>query len=307
MNKTLTRILWILNIVLIIAQVVIAAAFTKGDTSALLPLADAAKVQALGGFDFSAPVMSLWGFICRISGIPLWTLAMQILPVLVIPLSYAAYLLLARKVNREYAPLTLLLICLLQIYGYQSELFVPYTLLLAWFGGRAILLHVICPLAAYGLIVLREKMPEQSEEPSEDSEMKNKFLNVRNISIAIVVFALAVASALFILNRKINNLYNATVNLQKSVDEKGSFIEFRGADGEEVKGYVLVNEGSVTVIFGGGREDGAALFELVTKYSDHVDSWYLKRDGDNGAYDYCDEQMLKARKVYKIQGIDEVK
>ena len=312
MSRRQSRILWALALVLMLAQVVVATAFTKGNTTALVALTDA-NAAARGGFILSSPVMSLWGLICRVSGLSVWTFATKVLPIVLIPLCYGAYILLANRIDPDRAPVILILICLLQVYGYQSEAFAPYTLLLGWFTGKSILVHLVGPLAAYGLIRLREVLPERSAEQIEqtddleDTEMKNKYFNVRNISIAIVILAVGVAGALFILNRKINNLYAATVNLQKSIEEKGDFIEFRGADGEEVKGYVLVGNQGVTVIFGGSRKDGEALYELISKYGDQVDSWYLRRDEENGAYDYCSDQMLKVRHVYKIQGIDEVK
>ncbi len=312
MSRRQSRILWALALVLILAQMVVAVVFTKGNTTALTALADAAAVRAGSGFILNSPVMSLWGVLCRVSGISVWTFATKVLPVIIIPLCYGAYILLVKRIDKDRAPMILIFISLLQVYGYQSEAFAPYTLLLGWFTGKSILVHLIGPLAAYGLIRLREVLPKKTEQTEqsddlEDTEMKNKYFNVRNISIAIVILAIGVAGALFILNRKINNVYAATVNLQKSIEEKGDFIEFTGADGEEVKGYLLVGNQGVTVIFGGSRKDGEALYELIGKYGGQVDSWYLRRDEENGAYDYCCDQMLKIRHVYKIQGIDEVR
>lgn len=311
MNKKLSRILYLIDLLLIAAQTVIAAFFTKGSSAALMQLAEINRVRETGAISPAAPISGLWGLICRVTGCSVTLLVLHILPLLIIPACYLIYFLLVRAVSKETAPFALFLICLMQIYGYQSERFLPATLLLSWFSGTALLVHLLLPGLLLAAILRIEKNPERCEitcESEEDEEeMNRKIINVRNLSIAFVLFAILAIGAILVLNRKINSLHDATASLQTAVDGKGDFIEFRGATGDALKGYLLVGaEDGVTVIFGGEERDGEALFALITEYSDHVDSWYLRQDNDNGAYEYCKVHGIAVDRVYHITGIDEV-
>ena len=136
--------------------------------------------------------------------------------------------------------------------------------------------------------------------------MKHKFINARNLSIALLIITLLMVGVFFVLNRKINNLHMATEHLQQSITEKGDVIEFRGALGDEWKGYIIVgSDGGVNVFFGGSEEDGPALVDAISKYSQVVDNWYLKED-EKGAYEYCREQGIAVSHVFLLQGVEEV-
>ena len=54
----------------------------------------------------------------------------------------------------------------------------------------------------------------------EEEDMKNhKIINSRNIAIALLVVVIMLFGSVFVMNRKINNLYMTTVNLQEQVEE----------------------------------------------------------------------------------------
>ncbi len=315
MSKKTARIIWGLCILFIVAQTVIAAIFTIPHPAALRYLKEATVVNATGQFQLSAPVMSIMGLLCRLLHISVSTFALKILPFLAIPACYGAYAFLVCEIpdGRETAPLTLLLICLLQTAGYQSDAFVPYTLLLGWYTGQCLLIHFIAPLLLGILFILLKKHPQNAIEPDElqsdeeDDDMKHKYLNVRNLGIAFVLFVIASACALFVLNRKINNLHAATENLQQSITKKGDVVEFRGALGDESKGYVVAgSDGGLSVFFGGDEEDGPALMELLAGYGRDVDAWYLK-EGEDGAYQYCLSQGINVNHAYQMQGVEEIR
>ncbi|MBR4169486.1 MAG: hypothetical protein IKR47_07155 [Lachnospiraceae bacterium] len=314
MSKRTGRILWVLCILLVAAQTVIAAFYTIPHPVALRYLQDAVKTFETGQFQFASPVMSIWGLLCRLFHAVPMTFALKILPFVIIPACYGAYAFAVCMIpdGEKTAPVTLLLIAVLQIFGYQSEAFVPFTLLLGWYTGYALLVHFFLPLLL-GVIFVRIKkhppqtpIPEESAADLEDEDMKHKYLNVRNLAIVLVLFVIAATCALFVLNRKINNLHGATENLQQEIRKKGDVVEFRGALGDTCKGYIIVgSDGGLSVFFGGDEEDGPALLQQLAGYGREVDTWYLKEEED-GAYTYCVEQGISVDHVIRFTGMEEV-
>lgn len=319
MNKWISRILWAAAVLFMIIQVVMAAFYTLPYPDCIIGLKDAAYVYDGRGIVWSAPIMSLWGLVGRLTGIAPAYLALHILPFIIIPACYLAYGYAAVTLNGNSikAPAMVLVIELLNLFGFQSEILSPYTLLLGWYRGEAICVHLILPLLLTAYIKWRDKHPIeeravkeemwQVEEDDAEDEMKHKYLNVRNLGIAFIVFVIVVMGAVLVLNRKINNLHEATVNLQNVIEEKGEYIEFKGALGESSEGYIMVDaDDNVTVMFGGAYEDGAALYEILAEYGNHVTSWYLKDDGEQGAFEYCRENGTVIDHIYTIGGIEEL-
>ena len=313
MSKRFRLIIWSLCVLIIAAQTVVAAFCTIPQPAALAVLQDATRVCGSGRILFSSPVMSLWGLLSRALHMKTLTLALHVLPFVIIPLCYLAYVFLIRALPgaKEQGPFILLLIILLQLFAYQSEAFVPCTLLLGWYTGYAILLHGLFPVLLGLLIRYIQSRKEKEAEPksfdqTEEDDMKHKYLNVRNLGIALLCFFVLMIGALFVLNRKINNLHDATQNLQQSVSNKGELIEFRGALGSEWKGYLIVgSDGGVSVFFGGDEKDGPALAELISQYTQTVDNWYLN-EKEQGAYEYCRDKGVAVSHVYVMQGMEEV-
>ena len=109
------------------------------------------------------------------------------------------------------------------------------------------------------------------------------------LAIVLVLFVIAATCALFVLNRKINNLHGATENLQQEIRKKGDVVEFRGALGDTCKGYIIVgSDGGLSVFFGGDEEDGPALLQQLAGYGREVDTWYLKEEEDGTKHIVCD-------------------
>ena len=50
--------------------------------------------------------------------------------------------------------------------------------------------------------------------------MKNhKMINARNLAVALLIVVIMLIGSVYIMNRKINSLYEVTVNLQQEIEE----------------------------------------------------------------------------------------
>ncbi|MBQ8970608.1 MAG: hypothetical protein IJ073_04765, partial [Lachnospiraceae bacterium] len=58
---------------------------------------------------------------------------------------------------------------------------------------------------------------QETDGQSEEWDMKHKVINTRNLAIAVGVLFIVLVGTVFVLNRKINSLYTATVGLQESL------------------------------------------------------------------------------------------
>lgn len=343
MSKWLARILWTIAIILVVAQAVVAAFYTLPADDAVSGLKYASKVYDTGRIVVTSPMMSLIGLIGRVFHIAPIRFALHVLPFIIIPLSYFAYALLAKSLSDgPMTPTILIFTELLNIYGYQSDALSPCTLLLGWYRGEAVLIHLILPLLlalyirwknahpalegaagaeTFGVETADVASETEATEPERtgiaadiktdedewEDEMKHKIINVRNLSIAFAAFVIVALVAIFVLNRKINNLHEATISLQDVIEQKGEFIEFKGAVGDSFKGYIVIDgDDNVTVVFGGTYNDGEALMEVLANYENHVTSWYLEKDGEQGAFEYCRENGTKIDHIYSIEGIEEM-
>ena len=161
-----------------------------------------------------------------------FVLLYSVLPVLMIPAYYYAYSYLAGRLfkDKEYTWLMVIIICVLNLWGLQSGPLYPVTMLYCWFSPASVILHGFLPFAAGFLIekskasVITEESADIKEEDDyfkwEEEEMKNhKIINSRNLAIALIIVVILFAGSVFVMNRKINSLYETTVNLQQQVEE----------------------------------------------------------------------------------------
>lgn len=136
---------------------------------------------------------------------------------------------------------------------------------------------------------------------------KHKILNIRNLSIALLILILIFAGSVYVLNSKINSLYDATVLLENAANDKASIHELK--DGNETVATIIISSDSdVTVIGGGDSTNGTNLHEMINKYSEgKVSKWYLFGDDDEnrGAYDFCKDMGIDIQSTFIINGIEE--
>lgn len=237
-------LLFLIFIAIVITQIVVAVKFEIISTSALENVKYATYCYDTGTFLISAPYMSLTGLLGRLVGIHPLSFIHLISPVIMFPLCYGAYIFLLRRLfeddNMVYG--TAIILSIINVYGYQSELLMPYTLIGGYFTFECLLTHVIFPIGAAHLLDAIRKhqiskeasssadkdtadnqsagVDEEDEDYLEEWDMKkHKIINARNLAIALAVIAVILLASVFVLNNKINTLYDATVNLQNEITE----------------------------------------------------------------------------------------
>ena len=158
----------------------------------------------------------------------------RIFPFVLIPVYLGIYILLAGRLFKERGLkwFMVLCLCVLNLWGYQSEALLPVTMLSGRITLPAVIVHGVLPfilwVAAGKYREYMERVPltdagsmdELDYYRWEEEDMKNhKIINSRNLAIALLVVVILLAGSVFIMNRKINNLYETTVNLQNQVNE----------------------------------------------------------------------------------------
>ncbi len=146
-----------------------------------------------------------------------------ILHVIMIIICGLAYVLLASRLFEDKGSrvFMLLLVCVLNIFSYQSEPMLKYTLLYAGSGIGALVVHGLLPFVLWILLGMKDKIGDFSDADQwEEEDMKNhRILNARTLAVALLIVVIMLIGSVYIMNRKINSLYNTTVELQRQVEE----------------------------------------------------------------------------------------
>lgn len=236
MNKKMINLLRGVLIICVAIQVVVAIRYAIIDTYAAESVKYAVAVYDGGAFAVIAPIMSITGLICRMIKIHPLVYVHNVLPVILIPLSYGAYMFLFRRIFSENDKVLRyvsgIILCFINIYGYWSGPLSRMSLLSGYFTGQGIVMHIFLPICA---ALLLDKVPvlgadkvkvtaasdlEHDEDYLEEWDMKkHPIINARNIAIALVIVVIIQLAGIFVLNNKINSLYDATVNLQNQLNE----------------------------------------------------------------------------------------
>ena len=229
------RLLALSVIMLVVLQVAAAVLIADEVPVNAEALSRASKAFYERTFIVAAPMMSIWAFLSRLCMMQPLAFIFSVTPFIMIPGYYFIYAMLARKlfVRPSHRWFMLLCICLLNLWGYQSEYMVPYTLLCSWYTGTAFIVHGVLPFAVYKLadkcrikepesVSAREGDYEEVDDyyKEEEEDMKNhKIINARNLAAALLVVVIMLIGSVYIMNRKINSLYETTVNLQQEIEE----------------------------------------------------------------------------------------
>ena len=304
-------------VMIVAAQVYGIYAFRFEDTEAIRRVSTATAVYETGHISFGDPMMILIGFISRIAGTHPLKLIYTVLPVILVPLYYLCYLQLIMTVCRtsreRFTAFTALLA--VNLWGYRSQVMIPAALLLSWFSFPVFVIHGLIPILAATLIRKIKDRPEKTEEtdkedksydedyPEEWDMKKHRIINARNLAIALGVLAALLAVTVVILNRKINTLHDATVNLQEDMNRRCSIHEFIPQSGE-TEGYLIRGEnGELTFVGGGSSENADELAKFLLAYGPSVDKWYVYGSGEEDAgamRALTSEGVVSAGKVYVI-------
>ena len=213
----------------------------------------------------------------------------------------------------------MVIILWLHLFDFYSEKAAGFSLFLSPVTISSIVIHDLLPLLLWLYLIYEEKIKEifvveesddtDIEEIPEEWDMKkHKILNIRNMAIAFALLLVLFVASVFVLNNKINSLYDATVVLENAANTKMSVYELKGDDEDVLLTVMVSPEGTVTVVGGGSETEGVNTYEFIKKYTDKVDKWYLYGDDDEnkGAYDFCKDKGLKITETYVISGVEKL-
>lgn len=233
---------------------------------------------------------------------------------------FIIYYLISRQLfgERKDRLLFMAFVILLHLFGFYSEKSVVFSLLLSPLTIPSIVIHDIMPTLLWIYLIYEDRITSvlKSEDTNTDTEeipeewdmKKHKILNIRNMAIAFAALTAVLLVSVFVLNRKINSLYDATVVLENAANTKMSVYEMPGADGNVVFTLMVSPEGTITAVGGGDSINGTECLDFIRKYSEKIDKWYLYgEDKDNkGAYDFCKDQGIKVSETYVISGVEKI-
>ena len=253
-----------------------------------------------------SPLMNLYGLVSIPVKVHPLKLIFTILPTPILILYYLGYYRFLRLLfdgGREVMP-SMCFVALINIWGYRCEKLTSFSLLMSWFSDAAFVFHGLFIIAGILIAKYSSKVMQKKEEKensptgaglsdTEDEDYleewdmkKHKIINARNLAIAMGVMVVVLASVTMVLNKKINDLYAATVNLQTDLNSRCSVYEF-APDGKEAEGYLLKgSDGSLTFIGGGDGANSGELSEFLGKHGTKITNWYVysENEEDMGAF-----------------------
>lgn len=313
------------NVAIVLAQIIYIMICANNSSVAYRPLRYATQYYDAGVIELTKPMMVLLGSVAKYLRMHPATVGFALAPILLIPVYYGAYSMLLSEIeeNRAYKEITLAIISVLHIWGYQSDLLLPANMLVTPYGGWVYLIDGLLVLLAYGFILRNKAKPGskadnnmsdnvsdgediKTEDYCEEWDMKkHPIINARNLAIALGATVVALVVLVFMLNNKINRLYDATVNLETALNSRCSIYEFCAQEGADPTGYLIKDSnGRLTMIGGGGIDDTDEIYDFIIQYGNVIDTWYVygDEDADRGAYDGCViYKDLEIKNVYEIE------
>lgn len=247
-----------------------------------------------------------------------------ILSVVCIAIYFVIYYLISRALfeNKSERALFIGTVLLLHLFGFYSEEAVGFSIFLSPLTVQSIIVHDIMPLLLWLYLIYEDKIrevlysedkgykeTEESEEIPEEWDMKkHKILNIRNMAIAFVLMLVVFAASVFVLNSKINSLYDATVLLENAAKSKMTVYEMKGADGSVALTLMVSPDGTVTALGGGDKSNGTESCDFIRKNVEKIDKWYLygSDDKNRGAYDFCISEGIEVTETYVVSGVEKL-
>lgn len=286
----------------------------------------------------NTPFMNMWGAMAHFFGIHPARFIFTVLPIVLIPIYYGVYYILARNLFRKnsHSLWCMIIICMLHIFSYSGSETLSINMLSCFYCGWVYTIDGLLPIIAVLVIKYIEmrqhsmkvscvslnaktvnlngeemSLEENDDYPEEWDMKKHPIVNARNLAIALGGVVVLLLILVFMLNRKINTLYDATVNLQSEMNSRCSIYEFCPVEGADPEGYLVVDsQGKLTMVGGGGIDYTDEVYDFIIKYGNTVEDWYVygDEDADRGAYDGCIiYKDLIIKNVYKIEREDAAK
>lgn len=229
---------------------------------------------------------------------------------------FAIYYLISKELFEDkYERLMFMVfVLILHLFAGYSEAAISVSLFLYPLSVGSLVIHDFMPFILWIYLMYDRNHEEINSEEIENDEnyeeewdmKKHKILNMRNMAIAFAVLLVVFVASIFILNSKINNLYNATLNLQKATEDKISVFEFKlDSSDEAIAKLMMSGDGTATLIGGNGEEQ--KLYDFIKNYTEKIDEWYLYDDADRDSLDYCVSKGISVKKSFYITGVEEVK
>ena len=245
----------------------------------------------------------------------------SILSVVCILFYLIIYVLLARQLFEKRSERLIFVgfAILLHLFGFYSDQSSGWALFLSPVTVPSIIIHDVMPLLLWLYLIYEDKIKESltaSDEtdsdlddiPEEWDMKKHKIINIRNMAIAFGVLVVAFIACVFVLNQKINSLYDATVLLENAANTKVTADELKASDGT-VAVTITISPSGVATVYGSNKKVSVTdCYDLISKYTDKVDKWYLFGDDEDNraAYDYCIENGIKVVETYVISGVEKL-
>ena len=305
--------------VIVLSVIVLAAAVGMSrfeNTGAMKGIGSATYVYENGQLGSADPMMLLIGVISCVLRIHPLDFIYSVSPAIFIPLYCLCY---ASVIDAVFGStgkrvVAYLIVIILDLWGYQSEALIGVTLLVRWFGAGVFAVHGLLSLAQVILAGYLKNKPESArddmtvyedagDEEEEWDMKKHKIVNARNLAIGLGLLAAALVVFVYVLNNKINKLYDATVNLQTDLSSRCSIYEFAPGGGD-TEGYLIKgSDGTVVFIGGGGKQNADELSEFFEKYGNSVTKWYVygEDEEDSGAMRHLiDSDAVDIGNIYVI-------
>lgn len=322
-NKTATyklsktdKIFHLCLMAMVLIQIMIVMHYQYNQIEASRNIWIATKSYESGSLVKAFGMMNFWGALSTLFRVHPLTFIYMVIPAGMLLFYYIGYYEVIMEMshnNRKVSTVGVFIVCLLQIWGFQSQRLIPLTLLFSWFSLGCLVLHSLLPFAFVlinGYIRIHPRVTvnaiesdklENDEDYQEEWDMKkHKIINARNLAIALGLLAVMLVAFVFILNNKINTLHDSTVNMQEDLNKRCAVYDFNSQGASY--GYLLKGtDGSLTMIGGGSAKTGDELYNFIEKYGDSLSNWYLYGidEEDAGGYIYCvNEKGLKVENVY---------
>ena len=291
-------ILFVPAAVIIALQIFSVSRFAFEGTGVLRGVDTATMIYDSGILSPADPMMLLVGAFSRLMNVHPLAFIYNVLPATLILFYYICIYGVIRQVldPGPERPVAFIATTVLALWGYQSDFLIGATLLLKWYGIWVFILFGLLSVVAVILIRYLEILPDSRPAPREDRPTetdpdyleewdmnKHRIVNARNLAIALGILAVILVAAVFVLNNKINTLYDATVNLQTDLNNRCSVYEFTADDGSTA-GYLLRgSDGKLTFIGGGPAENAQALEAFLEEHGSDIDTWYVYGDDEAGS------------------------
>lgn len=208
----------------------------------------------------------------------------------------------------------------LHLFANYSTADIKLSIFLYPLSVGSVILHDFMPFGLWLILVKQRNNDKQTSDNitdknySDDYEeewdlKKHKIINIRNMAIAFLALAICLVSGVFVLNSKINNLYNVTVSLEKATEDKVSLYEFKKTGTDDVIATLMITgQGTSTLTGGGSEETGQELYDFITSYTTDVDNWYVYGEDDEniGGLAFCRNKGMIVNKIYLLTGMEKL-